>query len=126
MGEKLIFHIVITSNNPNEESIKTAIEIINSEGIKLVNMIDIDSKFQVYCKSGQSKKIEVIIDDIRFIPGRYFVNIYCGDMSSTECYDYVESSVSFEIIDGGTLTNRHLPSHSSLFFLTPKWQTIDL
>jgi len=125
LGDDLIIEMGITANNPNEENVKTSIEIINSDGTKLSNMIDVDSKFQVVCVAGQTSFYKITLEDVRFVPGRYSLSFWCGDMSSTETYDYLENILTFEILDGGDLTSRNLPSIAGLLFLTPKWQLVN-
>jgi lipopolysaccharide transport system ATP-binding protein len=124
LGDSLELELGITANNPNENNIKTSIEIINSDGIKLTNMVDTDSNFQVVCSNQESCFYRIILEDIRFVPGTYSLSFWCGDMSSTETYDYLENCLTFEILDGGKLTTRNLPSNAGLLFLTPKWQKL--
>jgi lipopolysaccharide transport system ATP-binding protein len=126
LGQDLLIDFEILANFPNEDKIKTAIEIMSSDGVKITNMIDSDSNFQVVCPPGSQKRFNVIIEDIRFVPGRYFLSLWCGDMSSTETYQYLENCLSFEISDGGELTSRQLPAGSGLLFLTPKWHLIEI
>jgi lipopolysaccharide transport system ATP-binding protein len=124
IGDSLEIDLGITANNPNENSIKTSIEIINSDGVKLTNMVDVDSNFQVACSPNETGLFRIILEDIRFVPGTYSLSFWCGDMSSTETYDYLENCLTFEILDGGNLTTRNLPSNSGLLFLTPTWQRL--
>ena len=120
IGDDIVITFKVKFNNPNEKTVKTSIELKDSNGLRIANMIDVDSDFQInYNKS--IAEFEVIIRDIRLYPDVYFISIYAGDMSSQEVYDYVEDCISFQIIDGGKYTNRNLPRNAGLVFLTPKW-----
>lgn len=121
IGDNIIIGFKIKFANPNEKKVKTAIELKTSEGLKIANMIDVDSGFQVGFASNEVAIYNVCLEDIRLYPGTYYLSLYAGDMSSVEKYDYVEDCISFEILDGGKLTTRHLPQSAAILFLTPKW-----
>jgi len=124
IGESI--HIVFSLEfyKPNQQAVKTAIELKTVDGIRLANMIDIDSGFQVEAGLLNPATFEVIMKDVRLYPGTYYLSLYAGDMSSSEGYDYLEDCVSFEIIDGGKLTSRWLPKSAGLFFFTPEWHQL--
>jgi lipopolysaccharide transport system ATP-binding protein len=124
IGENILIGFAIKFNNPNEKMIKTSIELKTSEGLKIANMIDVDSNFQVQFLTNNIASYVVRLDDIRLYPGIYLLSFYAGDMSSVETYDYVEDCISFEIIDGGRLTTRNLPQSAGILFLTPKWSNL--
>lgn len=104
--------------------VRASVELKSSDGTKLANMIDVDSNFYNVCKS--INRYEVAISDIRLYPDTYYVSLYVGDTSSIESFDYVEDCISFEILDGGTLTTRTLPRNAGLLFLTPRWSRADI
>jgi lipopolysaccharide transport system ATP-binding protein len=122
IGDSIYLTFSVVFNNPNEKTVKTAIELKSIDGQKLANMIDVDSGFQVSGKQGALATYEVIIRDIRLYPGTYYLSLFAGDISSTETYDYLEDCLSFEIVDGGSLTTRFLPRSAGLFFFTPEWK----
>jgi lipopolysaccharide transport system ATP-binding protein len=122
LGERLVFQFGMTFRAPNESSVKTAIELYRSDGLKISQMIDVDSGFQIKKEDVENRRVEVILDDIRLYPGEYAVSLYCGDMSSVESYDYQEQVLSFEVIDGGKLISRRLIKESWAFYMTPKWE----
>lgn len=117
-------HIVFTLAffNPNQKKVKTAVELKTVDGVRLANMIDIDSAFQVEANVLGLAAYEVIMKDVRLYPGTYYLSLYAGDLSSAEAYDHIEDCISFEIIDGGRLTTRPLPRSAGLMFLTPEWR----
>ena len=41
-----------------------------------------------------------------------------------EIFDEINTSLYFEIIDGGNYTSRKLPRSVGLFFLNPNWKKI--
>ena len=121
IGEDIAINFQVKFYNPNEKSVKTAIELMTSEGLKIANMIDVDSSFQVKYCGNPVEEYRVVMKDVRLYPGTYCVNLYAGDMSSSEAYDYIQECITFEIIDGGKLTSRRLPKNAGLFFFTPVW-----
>ena len=125
IGDNIVIGFRIKFKNPNGNLVKTAIELKTSEGQRLANMIDVDSNFQVEFSKRDIATYNVILEDIRLYPGTYSLSFWAGDMSSNEAYDYVEDCISFDIIDGGKLTSRRLPSSAGLIFLTPKWSSYD-
>ena len=110
--------------NVNLLWVKTAVELKTSDGIKISNMIDVDSSFQVEFRTQNVASYQIVLKDVRLYPDLYFLSFYAGDMSSTEPYDYAEDCISFEIIDGGLLTGRTLPRVAGLLFFTPEWSEI--
>jgi lipopolysaccharide transport system ATP-binding protein len=122
LGENIVIGFTMKFISPNEKKVKTAIEIKNQEGLRLANMIDVDSHFQVEFLSKEVVSYSVTIENIRLYPGTYFLSFYAGDMSSSEKYDYVEDCIAFDIIDGGKLTSRTLPQTAGILFMTPKWR----
>lgn len=124
IGDDIEFVFSIFATTANEKKIKTAIELRTSEVTRLCNMIDVDSSFQVYCQPLAINKFKVVLKDVRFYPGTYYVSFYIGDMSSSETYDYLADILSFEILDGGSYTKRILPRSAGLLFFTPTWETI--
>lgn len=123
IGDSIHINFTVRFINPNERNVKTSIELKTSEGLKIANMIDVDSGFQVQFSERELVSFEVILHDLRLYPDTYYLSLYAGDMSSTEAYDYVEDCISFEVIDGGKLTSRTLPKIAGLLFLTPEWKT---
>lgn len=124
LGEDIEICFELLFLRPNQNFARTSIELKTIDGIKLANMIDEDSRFAVYGEANERKTFSVTICDVRLYPGTYLLSFYTGDSSSSETYDYLPDSISFEIIDGGKLTTRNLPKSSGLLFLTPKWETL--
>jgi ABC-type polysaccharide/polyol phosphate transport system ATPase subunit len=122
IGESIQVSFKMKFINPNESFVKTSLELKTSDGFRVANMIDSDSGFQISSDNSDSSYYTVILHDVRFYPGTYYLSLYAGDMSSTEAYDYIVDCISFEIIDGGKLTNRTLPRNAGLLFLTPQWK----
>ena len=124
IGNNINIGFKIKFINPNERKVKTAVEIKTADGFKIANMIDVDSNFQVEYLDNNIVEYSINLNDIRLYPGTYYLSLFAGDMSSDEIYDYVEDCISFEILDGGNLTTRHLPQSAGLLFLTPQWEKI--
>jgi lipopolysaccharide transport system ATP-binding protein len=121
LGDSIVFQFGMNFRAPNQNAVKTAVEIYRSDGLKVTQMIDVDSFFQITKDEAEGRIIEVTLEDVRFFPGKYAVSLYCGDMSSVEVYDYKENIINFEILDGGKLTSRNLPEELWTLFMTPKW-----
>ena len=121
IGDNIEIGFKIKFNDLNEKIIKIGLELKSAEGLKLANMINVDSNFRIEVLKYRVASYKVVLEDIRLYPGTYFLSFYSGDMSSAETFEYVEDCVSFEIIGGGKLTNRRLPATAGILFLTPKW-----
>ncbi len=125
IGDNIVIGFEIKFIKPNENRVRTSIVLKTAEGLVLANMIDVDSNFSVEYTTQNSTFYGVHLNDIRLYPGTYFLSFWAGDLSSMEDYDYVQDCISFEVIDGGKLTNRRLPRSSGVLFLTPKWLIIE-
>jgi lipopolysaccharide transport system ATP-binding protein len=116
----IVFGIKSNSNFINKK-IKLAVELRSSDGIPICNMVDTDSGFQV--KHLQDRDVVSIrIADIRLYPDKYFIGLWAGSLTSTETFDHVIDCLSFDIVNGGKLTTRHLPRQAGILFLTPIWE----
>jgi lipopolysaccharide transport system ATP-binding protein len=103
------------------QSIKLAVELRTSDGIRISNMIDSDSGFQII-EPKKLVRLLVTIKDVRLYPGTYSLSFWAGSKNSVDTYDYVEDCISFNIVDGGNRTMRSLPRSDGLLFLTPEWR----
>jgi lipopolysaccharide transport system ATP-binding protein len=106
-------------------SFKIAVEIKNSGGINICNAIDVDSDFQINALVG-ARAYSVCFEDIRLYPDTYHVSLWISGSESIDPYDYVQDCLSFDVVDGGRLTMRPLPSSAGIFFFTPKWAELVL
>jgi lipopolysaccharide transport system ATP-binding protein len=121
IGEDIIFDISVSSSSSViGKKIKFAMEIKSSDGLKICNIVDLDSNFQII-DTRQHEVISIRFNDIRFYPGVYYISLWAGSITSTDVYDYLEDCLSFEIIGGGKLTMRKLPRSAGILFLTPEW-----
>ncbi|ACT47938.1 polysaccharide ABC transporter ATP-binding protein [Methylotenera mobilis] len=103
-----------------QEDITLAVEISTTSGYQMANMLASDSGFKSGVNVGEYV-FEVHLDDVRFYPGEYSVNIWIGDSSSSPI-DYVIECGKFEVSEGGDKVFRRLPSGTAMQFLTPKWK----
>lgn len=98
-----------------------SVELWNEDGVKLANIVSFDSNF--YPKINlKDHKVNLKLDDFRFYPGKFSLNIWVGDAITHETYDYVFNVYTLEVIDGGSLVNRRLNKESGLILLTPEWE----
>ena len=105
---------------PDTPELRLAVELRTADGIALANMIDVDSGYRVRRNSGQ-EIISVILEDIRFYPGLYYIGLWIGTLRGGETFEYLRDVATFQVIGGGRLTMRSLPRNAGLLFLTPKW-----
>jgi lipopolysaccharide transport system ATP-binding protein len=94
-----------------------------SDGLPLSMMIDGDSGFE-FEDFKRSEQFEVLLKDVRFYPGTYYVSLYATAPESIDVYDHVQDVLMFHVVDGGQLTARTLPRSYGLLFLTPEWRRL--
>jgi lipopolysaccharide transport system ATP-binding protein len=100
-----------------------AVELSADDGLKIANMIDFDSNFQLSNKR-ELQIIRVTLHDMRFYPGRYLISLFVGSPHGRDTFDRVEDCLCFNIEIGGRLTLRTLPRSAGFLFLTPQWQLV--
>ncbi|MES2209899.1 MAG: ABC transporter ATP-binding protein [Chloroflexota bacterium] len=108
---------------PERPGTKLAVSLRTSDGLPIAHMVDDDSAF-VLDRSSEGSTVSVILDDVRLYPGSYAVTLWAVNSANTEVFDHAEACITIRIVDGGRLTMRHLPRHSGLLFLTPKWERV--
>ena len=100
---------------------KVGVEISTEDGVRLCNIHNHDSNFNLdNCKESESIKLR--IEDVRFYPGDYYVSLFLGGNNSTEMYDRLDNCFMFTIVDGGKYTSRPLRQTQGLYFLNPDWE----
>ena len=103
--------------------VKLSVTLMTSDGIALANMVDEDSDFCVKSVRAQ-EVVSVLISDVRFYPGTYYVGLWVGSAAS-ETLDYVQDCTAFEIVLGGSVARRvRLPRDAGLLFISPAWTRI--
>jgi lipopolysaccharide transport system ATP-binding protein len=105
------------------DEIKLAVELRTSDGLRICNMTDSDSGFELL-RPDSSETVAITIKDIRLYPDTYYVSLWAGSTDSRETFDRVEDCLCFNIADGGRLTMRRLPRSAGLLFLTPQWNRL--
>ena len=118
LGDDLRISFSLESDHIDTQ-LRMSIGIKSSDGTIVANIVDADSGVSNYSTS--ENIYEVVLQDLRLYPDTYYVTLFVGDTFDSEAYDYVEDSISFEVIDSGTLTSRLLPRSSGLIFFTPEW-----
>jgi len=119
IGDDVNISFMVRSNN-NIKIAGFSIQIDAADGTPICRMVNSDSGFDFE----DPKKIEelsVLLKDIRFYPGLYYITLWIGDTGGRECYDRVENCLMLNILDGGELATRPLPKSSGFIFLTPEW-----
>jgi len=123
LGDDLNIEFKLNFKDGVPVPIKLSIELKASDGLKIANMIDVDSNFQAL-NIANDTVIKIKLKDLRLYPDTYYLSLYAGDLSSTEVYNYLEDCISFSVIDGGNLTTRLLPRSAGVLFLSPEWETL--
>lgn len=122
LGESVTFNYELKTNSVFEQTdVQLAVQLTTSEGLKICNMIDKDSKFKVSPFTG-TIIASVTLTDLRLYPDIYYISFWVGTIHTSETYDSVEDCLSFEIMGGGKLTTRDLPRSAGLFFFSPEWK----
>lgn len=117
---RIVFNIKTCGPYINKK-IKLAVQLRNSDGLPICNMIDTDSDFQIN-NIQERETLSVNMLDLRLYPDTYFISLWVGSITSTETFDHVVDCLSFDIKDGGELTSRRLPKSAGLLFMTPEWK----
>jgi len=116
----IVISIKVCSQYVNKK-IKLAVELRCSDGLNICNMIDVDSNFRIeYLQERET--LSLTLSDIRLYPDTYFISLWAGSITSTDTFDHVVDCLSFDIVDGGKLTSRHLPRRAGILFITPEWK----
>jgi homopolymeric O-antigen transport system ATP-binding protein len=87
----------------------------------LAYMIDQDSHFQIE-EARPEEIVSATLRDIRFYPGLYYLSFFVA-LRHADILDEVRDCVTLEVKPGG-LTQRSLPRHSGVLFLTPEWTRV--
>ncbi len=122
LGESVIFNLYLDTKQEIRD-FKIAISIHNSAGILLGHYLNSDSHFEPEVINGEIA-YEVCFEDLRFYPDTYYVSFWIGGKESVDDFDYLESCMQFDIINGGKLTPRKLKKNSGLIFLMPSWSNL--
>jgi lipopolysaccharide transport system ATP-binding protein len=120
IGDNVTLTLHLKSNR-KVKNFRIAVQLFEADGTAIANMIDCDSNFKLEEINGE-EIVSITLKDIRFYPETYGVGIYLGSSNFSEIYDYIEKSISFEIINDGKLTARLLSRPAGLLFLTPTWE----
>ncbi|WP_293892574.1 ABC transporter ATP-binding protein [Flavobacterium sp.] len=108
-------------NNANEGKSEVAIQIKTTDEMPLFHVMARDSNYEI--KHSQHEEVyNVCINDLRLFPGTYIIGLVSANTTGHQIYDLIENTLTFQIIDGGTYTQRNLPRSAGLLFLNPQWK----
>ncbi|MBK7517924.1 MAG: Wzt carbohydrate-binding domain-containing protein [Betaproteobacteria bacterium] len=122
LGENITIRLTFRANI-SLDGRAISIAVMTDDGLPVCNIVNTDSHFNLRGNPGVHT-IDVTIEDVRLYPGRFLVGVWAGSRDGRDSHDHIESGLSFEILDGGTLTSRPLPRTTGLLFLTPRWNTV--
>lgn len=121
IGEEIQIEFIVRKHR-TVGGLTFAVELSTSDGLKLANMVDFDSGFNI-SRLSEKTVIRVRLHDVRFYPGAYQVGLFVGSTGGRDTHDHVPNCLTFEIVGGGQLTARTLPRSAGLLFLTPRWES---
>lgn len=122
IGDDIVIQFAI-KNKTEENKIDVGVQIKTIDDLPIFHIMGRDSNFVLFLNKNK-EYFEIIIKDIRLYPGVYSINLTCSNLSGHQIFDDIENAITFEIIDGGTYTSRHLPKEAGLFFITPEWRKL--
>ena len=131
-NKKVYLHSFNITNNNDEfiseisvfDSLKINIELYFEEDYRLVDIginfknqmeetlthiANFYNNFKIQGKKGELKTIEIICNNINFVPGEYFIDIgvYHGDVN----LDTIEKCLDFKILNSEKIKTLNLPTH---------------
>ena len=122
IGDDLCLEFTLRRLRP-AKTLSIAVELATSDGLKLANMVDIDSGFSL-SDTSDVQTLRVRLRDLRLYPGAYLMGLFVGSSGGIDTYDYVTEVIRFDVVSGGKLTTRFLPRSAGLLFLTPTWESV--
>jgi hypothetical protein len=122
IGQNLILKVDLESSKVYK-NLMCQVRITNEMGVIICSSLNADSRFDIPIIE---HKLSLLISflDVRFYPGRYFISFFIGIKGENIELQNLEQVINFEILGGGDLTSRKLPSDYGLLFLTPEWRII--
>lgn len=123
MGEDIVLKFSLSAHFIHK-LIRITISMRASDGTKIVQIVDVDSGFQL-SEFKDTASFSVLLKDIRLYPDMYFISLKIGSPDGNDIYDCCEDCINFKIIDGGKLTTRNLSRSEGLMLLTPDWKKLD-
>jgi lipopolysaccharide transport system ATP-binding protein len=98
-----------------------AVELGSADGLKIAHFVDRDAGFHVDRPAPGQYKIRVELKDLRLYPDRYTIGLFVGTLNGKVCYDHIESALSFNVVEGGDLAKRNLPTTQARVYWVPEW-----
>lgn len=121
IGDRFALEFGLQVNSENVGLLSLAVELATAEGLKLTNMVDRDSGFQVDSPRPGLYRFRVELPDLRLYPDRYTVGLFVGTLNGSVCYDYLAEALTFDVVEGGQVATRYLPTSAGHIYLVPEW-----
>lgn len=119
MGADVVIRFGLRSEDISVRT-RLAISVRTSDGLPITLTADVDAGFAMPT-GRRDQTITVRIPDVRLFPGEYRLSLWVSDAANVRVYDQAEDCLTFRITDGGRLTQRPLPRHWGIVFLSPTW-----
>ena len=119
MGTDIVVRFSLRSEDVSVRP-RLAISIRTGDGLPITLAADVDAGFATPV-GRRDQTITVRIPDVRLFPGEYRLTLWVSDPANARVYDHAEDCLIFRITDGGQITQRPLPRHWGIVFLSPTW-----
>lgn len=121
IGDSLILEFGIEVHSAEAGRLSMAVELATGEGLKLANMVDRDAGFEVDQLTPGRYRFRIELPDLRLYPDRYIIGLFVGAHNGKICYDYIQDALAFDVVEGGAVATRHLPTSAGHVYLVPSW-----
>lgn len=99
-----------------------AVELGSADGLKVAHLVDRDAGFSVDRPSPGRYRIRVELPDLRLYPDRYTIGLFIGTLNGKVCYDHIPTALSFNVVEGGAVAKRNLPTTTGRVYWVPQWR----
>jgi lipopolysaccharide transport system ATP-binding protein len=99
-----------------------AVELGSADGLKVAHLVDRDAGFSFDRPSPGRYRIRVELPDLRLYPDRYTLGLFVGTLNGKVCYDHIPTALSFNIVEGGAVAKRNLPTTTGRVYWVPQWR----
>ncbi|TVP78944.1 MAG: ATP-binding cassette domain-containing protein [Puniceicoccaceae bacterium] len=98
-----------------------SVELGSADGLKIAHLVDRDAGFSVDRPSPGRYRIRLELPDLRLYPDRYTLGLFVGTLNGKVCYDHIPAALSFNVIEGGDVAKRNLPTTTGRIYWIPSW-----
>jgi lipopolysaccharide transport system ATP-binding protein len=118
VGDSIVFEFEV-QYKIESASYSHSIQIVNSDGIPIYHVWDMDSR-SAELPPVQQRLVRVTIPNVELFPDQYYVNLWVGHIRGTRS-DYVNRGISFTIDRGNPHIKQKLDKSKGLVFKAGIW-----